>query len=189
MVTAHLFCTKINYMKKTALRFGLYGFYAILIFFMLEWLIFRNNSENFEVREIVGWAGILLSVIFVYFGLKYYRDKHNGGNLSFGEGLKLGLLIILFPSLAFGIFNVIYVVLDPAFLDRYYNYQLAEIRNTVPASELNQRLKEVQQQREMFDSPLVQFIVMFLSVFVVGLIVTVISTFLLKRKAVKPALA
>ncbi|MBD0287950.1 MAG: DUF4199 domain-containing protein [Flavisolibacter sp.] len=177
-------------MRKTALRFGLYGIYTILAFFLLSWLIFNQRTENYEAQEIAGWAGILLSVIFVYFGLKYYRDKQNNGSLNFGEGLKLGMLIVLFPSVAFAIFDVVYVmVLDPQFFDKYYTYQVEQIRNTVPASELAQRMKELQQQRDMFSSPLVQFIVMFLSVFVTGLIVTIISTLLLKRKVMQPVLA
>lgn len=174
-------------MKKVVLRFGLYSIYAMLGFFLIEWLLL-GQSKNYGIREISGWVGILLAVIFVYFGLKYYRDKHKGGSLSFGEGLKLGLLIVLFPSFAFGVFNVIYVtVLDPAFTDKYYSYQIEKIRDTVPASELGQRMKEMQDQREMFSSPFVQFIVMFLSVFIAGLIVTVISALILKRKAAQSA--
>lgn len=176
-------------MKKTALRFGLYGVYAIIIFFILEWFIFRNKTGDFNLREIAGWAGILLSTSFVYFGLKYYRDMQNGGELSFGEGLKLGLLLILLPALAFGVFNVFYIlVLDPNFLETYYNYQVDQLKNTVPVAELDSKIKEIQQQKEMFESPFIQFISMFLSVFVVGLIVTIISTLILKRKAAQPAL-
>jgi multisubunit Na+/H+ antiporter MnhB subunit len=176
-------------MKKTAFRFGMYGVYAIFGIFFLEWLIFRNNSENYDVREIVGWAGILLSTSFVYFALKYYRDKQNNGELSFGEGLKLGVLLILLPAMAFGIFNVLYILfLDPNFLDTYYNYQLEQIKKSVPLAELDSKMKAVQQEKEMFESPFVQFIVMFLSVFVVGLIVTIISTLILRRRVTQPAL-
>ena len=175
-------------MKKTALRFGLYSVYAILILFIGEWLIFRNQAENFDVREVVGWIGIVLSVVFVFFGLKYYRDKHNGGYLGFGEGLKLGLLIVLFPSVVFGLFNLFYIeVLDPDFLDKYYNYQVEKMRNSVPAGEFEARLKDVQEDRKMFESSFVQFAVMFLSVFVVGLVVTIISTLVLKRRPVAVA--
>jgi hypothetical protein len=174
-------------MKKTAFRFGMYGVYTMIIFFLVEWLIFRNDTKDYGVREIVGWVGIILSTIFVYFGLKYFRDRQNNGNLSFSEGLKLGLLLTLLPSLAFGIINVVYILLDPHFLDSYYNSQVEQLKNTVPPAELDSKLKAVQEEKEMFVNPFVQFIVMFLSVFVVGLIITVISTLILKRKAEVPA--
>lgn len=174
---------KTRIMKKTALRYGLYGIYTILAVFLMSWLLMSSRTDNYQTREVVGWTGIFLSVVFVFFGLKYYRDKQNGGSLSFGEGLKLGLLIVLFPSVAFGLFNVLYIlVLDPQFLDKYYGYQVEQLKSSVPAAELDKRIREVQDMREMFSSPFIQFIVMFLSVAAIGLIVTVISTLILKRK-------
>lgn len=174
-------------MKKTAVRYGLYGIITITLLFLATWLVTNGERGNFKQGEIVGWTGIFLSVVFVFFGLKYYRDHQNAGVLGFGDGLKLGLFIIVFPSLAFGLFNVIYVeFLDPQFLDSYYNYQVEEVRRTAPPAEVNARILEMQQQREQFSNPLVQFVVMFLSVFAVGLIVAIISALLLKRKA-KPA--
>jgi len=176
-------------MKKTAVRYGLYGVYTLLALFLISWLVYNRQEENYKTQEIVTWSGIVLSLIFVYFGMKYYRDKQNGGLLGFGEGMKLGLLIVLFPSIAFGLYNVIHILwLDPQFLDKYYAYQVKQIKTTVPAAELDKRLNEVQEMREMFASPAVQFIVMFLSVFVVGVIVTIISTLILKRKTAQPAL-
>lgn len=175
-------------MKKTAFRFGMYGVYALVLFFLVEWLIFRNDSKDFGFREVVGWAGILLSTIFVYFGLKYFRDRQNNGSLSFGEGLKLGILLTLLPAIAFGIFNVVYILwLDPNFLDTYYNSQVEELRNTIPLAEQDSKIKAVQEEKEMFTNPFVQFIVMFLSVFIVGFIVTIISTLILKRRTAIPA--
>ena len=174
-------------MKKTAVRFGLYGLFVLVALFFISWATYR---ENYKTQEIVTWTGIVLSVIFVYFGLKYYRDKQNGGVLGFGEGLKLGLLIVLFPAIGFGLYNVIYILwLDPQFLDKYYAYQVNEVKASVPAAGVNERLKEIQDMREMFASPAVQFIVMFFSVFVIGLIVTIISTLILKRKTATPVLA
>ncbi|MGZ8545460.1 MAG: DUF4199 domain-containing protein [Flavisolibacter sp.] len=177
-------------MKKTAVRYGLYGILTILGIFLLTWFLIDRDSGNYKKGEVIGWAGIFLSVVFVFFGLKYYRDQQNGGILGFGEGLKLGLLIVIFPSLAFGLFNVLYVeVLDPQYMEKYYNFQVEELRKTVPAAEVDSRIRKMEEQREMFSSPLIQFIVMFLSVFTVGLIVTVLSTLFLKRNAKARALA
>jgi hypothetical protein len=167
---------------------GMYGICTILAVFLTSWLTLSGREDNYGTREVVGWTGIVLSVSFVFFGLKYYRDKQNGGNLSFGEGLKLGLLITLFPSIAFGLFNVLYIlVLDPGFLDRYYTYQMAQLGTSLPPAELQSKVKEIQDARKMFDNPFIQFIVMFLSVFAIGLIITIISTLVLKRKSSRSA--
>lgn len=177
-------------MRKTVLRYGSYALCTMLALFLISWVVSNQRPENYRTNEIITWTGIVLSVFFVYFGMKYYRDKQNGGRLGFGEGLKLGLLIVLFPSIAFGLYNVIYILwLHPQFLDEYYAFKLKEVTATTPPAELNDRMKEIKDMREMFSSPAMQFVVMFLSVFVIGLIVTVISTLLLKRKTAKPAIA
>ncbi len=172
-------------MKKTAIRYGSYGIGVVLALFVVNWFVTNGERENFETGEVVGWTGILLSVIFVAFGLKYYRDHQNGGRLSFGEGMKLGLLIILLPSFAFGLFNLVYVhVIDPGFMDAYYNYEVEKIRASTSGAELQEKLDQMAKDKEMFEHPVVPFVAMFLSVFLVGLIVTVISSLVLKRNPV-----
>lgn len=170
-------------MKKTAIRFGLYGVYVIIALFVINWFITDGERGNFETGEIVGWTGIFLSVLFVFFGLKYYRDQKNGGRLSFGEGMKLGLLIILIPSLAFGIFNLLYVhVIDPGFMDAYYDYEVEKVRASATGADLESKLNQMAKDRKFFENPVVPFFAMFFSVFLVGLIVTIISVLVLKRK-------
>lgn len=173
-------------MKKIVLRYGTYGILIILVFFIMTWITYGNSlNKDFAIQEVIGYAAIFIATIFVFFGLKHYRDHENNGKLSFGEGIKLGLLIILFPAAAFALFDVLYVLfVAPDFLDTYYNYQLEEMRKTLPASTVELKRKEMESQKEMFSNPVVQFIVMFLTVFLIGVIVTVISSLVLKRQKI-----
>src|SRR5688572_15929499 len=102
-------------MKKTVLRYGGYAVLIMLALMIATSLLLRSGeNEDFTTSEIIGYAGIVLATSFAYFGIRYYRDKVMGGSISFGQAMKVGLLIILFPSLAFGLFNVIYVKwIDP----------------------------------------------------------------------------
>jgi hypothetical protein len=169
-------------MKKTVLRYGGYSVIFMVLFFIGEMLVFAQKKD-FKVQEIFGWVGIFISTMFIFFGLRYYRDRVNDGSLSFGKGLKVGLLILLMPSLAFGIFNVIYVMLNPDFMETYYNYQVAQLKESLPAGEAALKIQAMEKDKEMWMSPAVQFFGMFLSVFAVGLVVTVISTLVLRRSA------
>ena len=97
--------------------------------------------------------------------------------------MKVGIFIVLLPTLAFGLLDVLYVkYLDPAFFDKYYTWVVNQMQAKFPANEWATRLKKIQQRRNFFGNPTAQFVVMSLSVFVVGLIITAISTLLLKRK-------
>lgn len=165
-------------MKKTVLRYGGFSALLMVIFFLFSILTFK---DDFNTREILGWVGIFLSTTFIFFGIKYYRDHYNNGNIGFGKGLQLGLLILLAPSIAFGLFSLLYIELNPDFMDNYYNHKVSEIRASLPASEANLEIQAMEKEKDMFMSPAVQFFAMFFSVFAVGLIVTVISALVLRR--------
>jgi hypothetical protein len=167
-------------MKKTVLRYGLFSAITIVILFTASWFIFRDS--NFEAQEVFGYTSMVLSLLFVFFGIKHYRDKENGGQLTFGQGMKVGLLIVLIPALIFGIFDIFYTtVLNPGFLDRYYTAEVAKMQQSLSASEFQAAKAELDAEKEMFSKPGVAPLVMFLTVFIIGVIVTVISSLILKR--------
>lgn len=167
-------------MKKTILRYGGFSVVFMVLFFLVEMLVFAQKKD-FRIQEIFGWVGIFISTMFIFFGIRYFRDQYNDGLLSFGKGLKVGLLILLMPSLAFGIFNVIYVMLNPDFMETYYNYQVTQLKESLPAGEAALKIQAMEKEKEMWMSPAVQFFGMFLSVFAVGMVVTVISALVLRR--------
>jgi hypothetical protein len=174
-------------MRKTVVRFGLYGLGLMLAVLIINFLIFRNNY-NWEVQEILGYATIILSLLFVYFGIRHWRDNYNSGRLSFGEGLKLGSLITLFPSVAFGLFTLLEMnVLDPEFSNKYYAHYQEKLKASTPPDKIQQALEKLESEKEMFSSPFLQFTFMFLTVFLIGIVITVISSLILQSKGKNPA--
>ena len=168
-------------MKKITLRYGTYGVIIMLAVFLPTFFIFKNN-HNWELQEVIGYVTIVLSLAFVYFGIRRWRDKENGGQLSFWRGIGLGSLISLFPSIAFGLLSVIEIrYLDPEFNDKYYAYYIEKVKRTTPPEKLEAAIKEINDGREMFSSPWAQFFVMFLTVFIIGFIIAVISALILRR--------
>lgn len=165
----------------------MYGVSVMLAILLISFLIFKGN-HNWEVQEVLGYATIILSLLFVYFGIRHWRDNYNNGRLSFGQGLKLGLLITILPSVAFGLFTVLEMsVLDPEFSDKYYAHVAQKIKASTPPDKLQAALQKIESEKEMFSSPFVQFAMMFLTVFLIGLIITVISSLVLQRKEKKLA--
>src|SRR5687768_15456054 len=106
-------------MKKTVLKFGLYSGITILALFLVSYTFMKGAS--FEIQEVMGYTSMFAALLFVFFGIKSYRDKENGGYIGFGQALGLGLLITLIPALAFGIFDALYVAyVYPEFFTEYY---------------------------------------------------------------------
>ena len=169
-------------MKKVVLRFGLYSAITIVFLFLLSWIIFGSN-DNYTVKEIFGYASMVVALLFVFFGIKQYRDRANQGILSFGKGMKVGILIVLMASTAFGLFSVFYVnFLNPEFFDKYYNFQITQMQESLPPAEFESWKKDMEASKGIMQNPIANFLLMFATVLIIGVIVTVISSLVLMRK-------
>ena len=174
-------------MKKVVLRFGLFSAITIVLLFFLSWVLF-GSQDNYTVKEIFGYASMIISMVFVFFGIKQYRDSVNQGVLGFGKGLQVGILIVLMASVAFGLFSVLYVnLLNPEFFDKFYNFQIAQLQQSLPPAEFESKRKEMEASKAMMQNPFFNFLLMFATVLIVGVMATVISSLILMRKP-KPAI-
>ncbi|RYY38605.1 MAG: DUF4199 domain-containing protein [Chitinophagaceae bacterium] len=167
------FAAKTTHMKKVVLRYGGFGILFLIVFSALS---MATLNETSAYAELVGYLGIFLSMIFVFLGLRYYRDRVNGGVLRFGQGLKLGLLIVLLPAIGFGLFDVLYTrVINPSWFAHYSE----QMQQKMTAAE---KAQFVEQMNFMQQYPLAEFALMASSVLLIGVIVTIISTLALMRK-------
>ncbi|HEV8287069.1 MAG TPA: DUF4199 domain-containing protein [Chitinophagaceae bacterium] len=174
-------------MKSTAFRYGLYGTLVVLASGIIQFIVFPKC--NFKVQEVIGYLTILLSMIFVFIGIRHYRNYINNGELSFGQGLKVGTLIVLIPSVFFGLFDIFYAkVLNPKWGQDYLEYYSQQLKENTPPEKLQPALDKLQSQMQMFSNPVMQFLIMFGTVFVIGFIVAIISALALRRRK-SPSLA
>lgn len=153
-------------MKNAILKFGIYSFILSCILF-LSGLYFGKNID-FSIQEIVGYLTMVLSLVFVYFGIKHFRDKENNGNLSLGKGLLIGIFISVFTATGIAIADFIYTsFINPDFFVEYVAM-----------------MKEQGHTEEIPDwgSGFMAF-VMFLTVLIIGIIISLISSLILQRKS------
>ena len=169
-------------MKSAIIKYGTYSCLLLTVLFGISF--FFEDKMDFSTSEIFGYATIILSLTFVFFGIKSYRDTANNGIVSFGKALKIGLLITLLTSVTFGLINVIYTeVINPEFSSEYYNYSIGKYRENLPKEEFQIKLKELESQKDLFSNPLVNFGIMGLTVFIIGFIISLISGLILQRKS------
>lgn len=168
-------------MKNTILKYGLYSAITICALALAGWFLGKNL--DYSIQEVIGYTGMVVSLLFVFFGIKHFRDKENGGIVSFGKALLIGVLISLIAALAFGILDIIYIkYINPEFMADYYAHYVEETKNTLTGEELKATLAELESQKEMFSSVSVNFFLMFLTVFMIGFIISLISALILQRK-------
>lgn len=174
-------------MKSIILKYGIYSAIFLIIAGLIPFLFMGGSEtvpEDYGKGEVIGYLTIVLSLVFVFFGIKKYRDESNGGVITFGKALKMGVLIILFPSFAFAIYNIVYVeFLDPDFADKYYEYQLDKMKADADPSEYSSIESSLADQKEMWANIPFQTVLMFMTVYVIGFIVSLLSSLILSRKS------
>lgn len=168
-------------MKKIIIRYGIYSSLTLVVLFGLTFLF--GKTLDFGATEKLGYASILIGMIFVYLGIREYREKIGEGKISFWKAVKVGLLIVSIPSIAFGLVDVIYVTfIDPDFVENFYNHSLAEMKVNLPAAEYEIKAAEIEYQRALFSNRFFQFILMGLTVFLIGIVASFVSSFILKTE-------
>jgi len=168
-------------MKNTIQRYGLYGALSICVLFLLSlWL---GDGLSYGAQEVIGYTTMVISLGFVFFGIKHFRDKENNGTVSFKKALVIGILISLITALAFGLLDFIYVkYINPGFMEEYYTNNLQILEDSLPAAEFEVKKAELESQKELFMNPVMSFVLMSVTVLMIGFIISLLSALILQRK-------
>lgn len=167
-------------------RFGTYAALVLIAMGLLSFLLLGTSPENYNIGEVIGYSSIVIALLFIYFGIKNYRDKQLNGSISFWNGLKIGLLIALFPALAFALYNLVYVeFINPEFMNNYYKHQIAEMKANLPAKEFLSAKAQMESEKELFMNTGFNTLIMFLTVWIIGLVVSILSSLVLQQTTEK----
>jgi hypothetical protein len=173
-------------MKKTVLIFGLISG-AITAGGMLATLPLAD-AIGFEKGEVLGYTLIVLSALMVYFGVRSYRENVGGGRLTFGRGFAVGILISLLSSACYvATWEVVYYKLMPGFADKYAAHMVEHAKATGASQQkIDETEQKAKQFKQMYDKPLINIALTFMEVFPIGLVVTLVSAGILRKKLSDP---
>lgn len=173
-------------MPKLALKYGsIAAAIMIAVIILPFWL--RSPDEllaGMKWGERIGYATMLLAMGLVYFAIREYRERHGGGVLGFGKGLQVGTSVSLVAALVFGLATVaLYTAMGPeridAFMRLYMEYMAGE--GATPEA-LAKALSDYEAQRQLWLNPWFQGLLMFATVLPIGLAVSLVSAWLLRRR-------
>lgn len=148
-----------------------------------------HESGNFENGMLIGYATMIIAFSMIFVGIKNYRDKYNDGLISFGKAFKIGLYITLIASSIYVIVWLIdYYCFLPDFGEKYAAAMLEKLKASgASQARIAAQTKEMASFTEMYKNPFFVVLFTYIEILPVGLVVTLISSFILKRK-VKPAM-
>lgn len=168
-------------MKNTVIKYGIYAIISGFLFFGLPFLL--GMGVNYDYGELIGYTSMILSLLFVYFGIKHYRDKVNNGKVSLSKAIAIGMLIALFSAIGVALFDYIYTTqINPDFATEYIDYSIKKMETTLSPEELKVKSTELIQQMKDYGSPGFMAFMMFSSVVILGFIISLISGLILQRK-------
>ena len=170
-------------MKKNVIVFGLISG-LIVSAWAVGGVAWCYSSGNFEGNMLLGYASMILAFSLMFVGVKNYRDKYNGGIISFGKAFRIGLYITLVASTLYVlVWLVDYYVFIPDFMDKYSAHVINKAQNSgASANEIAAKTKEINTMKEMYNTPLMVVLLTYMEIFPVGLIVSIITALILKRK-------
>ena len=170
-------------MKKTILIFGLISG-VLSSAMMCATLPFLRDLEHGDKGLLVGYTAIVLSFLLVYFGIRSYRDNLAGGVIGFGRAFAIGISITLI-SCAFYVvtWEILYFNFMHGFMDSYFAAQIHKVQSTPGTPQaIEAKVAAIRQSQQLYENPLVNALYTFIEPFPVGLLITLISAAILRKK-------
>lgn len=170
-------------MKKIVLRYGLLAGLIVSLFMMIGMLICHQNAD-FEGSMVLGYASMLVAFTFIFLGIRSQRNKHGNGSITFGKAFMTGLYIALISSTMYVItWLVVYYCFMPDFMDKYMEHALKKAAESgASPAEIEKQAAEMATYKDMYKNPLGVILLTYMEIFPLGLLVTLISALILKKK-------
>ena len=161
-------------MKNTVFKYGLYALLSGFLLFGFPFML--GMDVDYDYGELIGYSSMIISLLFVYFGIKHYRDKVNDGKVSLGRAIGIGMLIALFSAVGVAIFDYIYTTqINPDFANDYLEYSLKQMEASLSPEEFKTESAKLMQQMKDYGSPWMMALMMFATVVILGFIISLIS--------------
>jgi Protein of unknown function (DUF4199) len=176
-------------MTRIVLIFGLIsGAIAAGLMWILVTFV-KNGSIDFDNAVTVGYATMIVALSLVFFGIKSYRDN-NGGRITFLKGLQVGILISLISAVCYAASWEVYhrTGSGEEFIQKYTTYYLDKMKQDGASdAEIEMARAEGEQFMELYQNFFVRFGMTLMEILPVGIIVSLVSAALLRKREVLPA--
>ncbi|HKO61090.1 MAG TPA: DUF4199 domain-containing protein [Pyrinomonadaceae bacterium] len=173
-------------MKKTVLTFGLIG--GVMMSVLMLGTIPFIKQIGFERAELVGYTTMIASFLMVFFGIRSYRENVGFGRVTFRRAFAVGALITLIISVFYVLtWQIMYFNFMPNFVNDYAAYLVEKMRASGATPEaIEAKLQEMREFKKLYDNPLLNAAITLIEPIPVGLLLSLISSFILRKKGTDP---
>ncbi|HKN20419.1 MAG TPA: DUF4199 domain-containing protein [Terracidiphilus sp.] len=174
-------------MKKTVLTFGLIS--GLMISVLMGGSLLLANKIGSGHSMVLGYTMMVASFLLVYFGIRSYRDNNLAGQISFGRAFTCGILIALITCICYvAMWEILYFNFMPHFMDSYWAAQIRRVQSSgLDPATIATQVAAIQHSAQLYQNPFVNMAYTLIEPLPVGLVMTLISAAILRRKARVPA--
>ena len=169
-------------MKKIVLVNGIIGGFITAGMFLVTMGLYHKNGD-FEGGMWFCYASMLLAFSLIFVAIIRFRDKYNGGAVSFGKAFRIGLYITLIASTIYVVTWLIdYYVFIPDFAEKYAEAAINKLKAAgATATEIASTTKQMDSFKEMYKNPVMVILFTYLEILPVGLLLSLVAALILKR--------
>jgi Protein of unknown function (DUF4199) len=169
-------------MRKIILTFGLIS--GAISSLMMVATVALGDRIGFDRGAVIGYTSIVLSFLMVFFGIRTYRDNIGDGQITFLKAFAVGISITLISCVCYvATWEILYYNFLPGFWDKYGAHLVDKLTasGASPAA-VQAKLQQVRKYKELYKNPLFNAALTFIDPFPIGLLMTLISALVLRRK-------
>jgi hypothetical protein len=175
-------------MRKSVLVFGtISGIISAIWVCVAMNFMDHCNPENMATGMLLGYASMLVANIFLFIGVRNYRDKFNDGVITFGKALGVGLLIALVASTFYVLaWEIYYFGTDSNFMEVFRESQLKMWESSgMSEAKIAIELKNFDKFAGMYQNPLFNAAITYMEILPMGILCALITAIIVRRKTRK----
>ncbi len=160
-------------MKRFVIRYGLIGGCILIALGLFNWF-FIARPLGYQASEFFGYLSMVVALLCIPLGIMYFRNKLNNGSVSFNQAFKIGLGITAITSVVMFFHSMLFFIIAG---DDFLEWS----KTGLTATELEERQAQLDALPDFVMSPWFQGVLMALTVFLIGVIISLVSSFILKQ--------
>lgn len=170
-------------MKKLIWTYGLIGGLISTIGFLIS-TTGEMDADHMKYGMIYGFASMIIAFSLVFIAIKTFRDKQNGGSITFGKAFLMGLYMALITSTIYvGVWLIALYNFHPDFAEKYTGFQMEQMKASgATAQELAVQAAQNAEFVEQYKNPIVVILYTYMEIFPIGLLIALIAAAILKKK-------
>lgn len=176
-------------MKRIVLTYGLIAGVIVGTMLLITMPMYKSGALNLDNGELLGYTTMTIALSLIFFGIKTHRDKNLGGEISFWKAVQVGLLIMLVAGVLYALsWEISYRNIGEEFTAKMTQHYMDKMKEDgATEAELAKAKADWESFSEMYKNPIIRFGVTLMEITPVGVILTLLSATLLRRKSFLPA--